>query len=155
MQIKNGIQGKPRVSHTPGVRQTDRRVLVNGDESPLGWLIARRLISERQFTAGQQLRTDWTVAGLAPRVTMRWDNLPRAARDGERLDPTLAQISARRRFDGAIAHIGQGLSDIAWRVICAGEGLAAAEEGLGWPKRAGKLVLGIALDRLADYYRVP
>jgi hypothetical protein len=29
-----------------------------------------------------------------------------------------------------------------------------AESALGWPARAGKLVLGIALDRIADYYRI-
>jgi hypothetical protein len=29
-----------------------------------------------------------------------------------------------------------------------------AETALGWPARAGKLVLGLALDRLAKYYRI-
>jgi hypothetical protein len=29
-----------------------------------------------------------------------------------------------------------------------------AEQALGWPARAGKLVLGMALDRLADFYRM-
>jgi hypothetical protein len=37
-------------------------------------------------------------------------------------------------------------------VVCACEGLPLAEKTLGWPARAGKLVLGIALDRLADHY---
>ncbi|MEO8724228.1 MAG: DUF6456 domain-containing protein, partial [Sphingobium sp.] len=45
-------------------------------------------------------------------------------------------------------------SDILWRVVCAGEGLSAAEQALGWPTRAGKLVLTLALDRVADYYRM-
>ena len=48
--------------------------------------------------------------------------------------------------------MGAGLSDILWRVACEGEGLSEAEKGLGWPTRAGKLVLGMALDRLAIYY---
>jgi hypothetical protein len=38
-------------------------------------------------------------------------------------------------------------------VVCAGEGLPVAERALGWPARAGRLV-GIALDRLADHYRL-
>ncbi|MBC7986107.1 MAG: hypothetical protein H7X93_05475, partial [Sphingomonadaceae bacterium] len=44
---------------------------------------------------------------------------------------------------------------ILWRVVCAGEGLREAEGALGWPSRAGKVVLAIALDRLADHYRLP
>jgi Domain of unknown function (DUF6456) len=38
--------------------------------------------------------------------------------------------------------------------VCAGEGMRDAETALGWPARAGKLVLAFALDRVADYYRV-
>ena len=118
--------------------------------------MARGMIGERQFAAGERLRADWTVAGLGPRVTMRWDAAPTGAKGMpyDRMDPTLAQISARQRFDGAVAQAGSGLSDILWRVICAGEGLASAEGALGWPKRAGKLVLGLALDRVADFYGI-
>jgi hypothetical protein len=35
-----------------------------------------------------------------------------------------------------------------------GEGLETAERALGWPSRAGKLVLRLALDRLATHYRL-
>ena len=28
------------------------------------------------------------------------------------------------------------------------------KRALGWPARAGKLVLSLALDRVADYYRI-
>jgi hypothetical protein len=31
----------------------------------------------------------------------------------------------------------------------------AAEKALAWPARAGRLVLTLALDRLADHYRLP
>ena len=132
-----------------------RTVMVNLAESPLGWLRARGLIDARQFEAGERLRADYERASLAPSVTMRWDATPtgkgrRAA--PEAIDPTLAQISAKRRFDAAIAGLGSGLADIAWRVVCAGEGLPHAEKALGWPARAGRLVLTLALDRLADGY---
>ena len=43
---------------------------------------------------------------------------------------------------------------ILWRVVCSGEGMREAETALGWPARAGKLVLTFALDRVADYYRI-
>lgn len=139
-----------------GRTRRSRSVTVNLGESPLGGLMARGHISERQFAAGERLRADWTLAGLGPRVTMRWDAAPGLPKGsaGERMDPTLARISARQRFDGAVAHAGSGLSDILWRVICAGEGLATAEGALGWPKRAGKLVLGLALDRVAAFYGI-
>ena len=134
-----------------------RSVTVNLTESPLGWLYARRLVSRRQFDAGERLRSDWERAQLSPRVMMEWD-APRVARGrgGSASDPDLtgAQIDAKRRFDAAIASAGPGLADILWRVVCAGEGMRDAETALGWPARAGKLVLTLALDRVAAYYRI-
>jgi hypothetical protein len=88
---------------------------------------------------------------------MRWDAAPIArGRGGQAPRPDLggAQIDARRRFDCAVAAAGPGLADILWRVVCAGEGMRDAESALGWPARAGKLVLTLALDRVADYYRI-
>lgn len=135
----------------------NRSVTVNLAESPLSWLAARGRISDRQLIAGETLRKDWERAGLGPKVTMRWEASPRGVTGGglpPAPDPTTTQIDARSRFDAAIAHVGSGLADVLWRVVCAGEGLADAERALGWPARAGKLVLGLALDRLADFYRV-
>jgi hypothetical protein len=134
-----------------------RSVTVNLGESPLGWLKARGLVTERQFEAGERLRMDWERAQIEPSVTMRWDAPPtgkvaRGAPDAP--DPTTAQIAAKRRFEAAVEAVGPGLSQIMWRVICAGEGMRDAERALGWPARAGRLVLGLALDRLADFYRL-
>ncbi|MFD1788045.1 DUF6456 domain-containing protein [Sphingomonas floccifaciens] len=129
-----------------------RSVTVNLRESPLAWLHARGHVDARQYEAGERLRADFETASLGPRVTMRWDASPRGCGGGETLDPTLAQVAAKRRFDGGLATVGPGLGDVLWLVVCAGEGLAMAEKGLGWPARAGKLVLGLALDRLADHY---
>ena len=125
---------------------------VNVAESPLGWLRARGLISPRQFEAGERLRGDWERAQLGPRVTMRW--APRVDGGGA-IDLAGPQVSAKRRFDGAVAAAGPGLADVLWRVVCAGEGMPAAEKALGWPARAGRVVLGLALDRVASHYRLP
>ena len=67
---------------------------------------------------------------------------------------TASQLDAKQRFEAAVAAAGPGLSDILWRVVCGGEGMRDAETALGWPARAGKLVLSLALDRIADYYRI-
>lgn len=142
---------------TAPAKHARRSVTVNLLESPLGWLLTRGLIDQRRFDAGERLRADWTMAGLGARVTMRWDASPTARGPrgpGQALDPTLAAIAAKRRFEGAVAAAGAGLSDILWRVVCSGEGLEAAEAALGWPRRAGKLVLLMALERVADYYGI-
>ena len=134
-----------------------RSVTVNLAESPLGWLFARGHLTRRHFDAGERLRSDWERAQLAPRVTMAWDAAPVArGRGGSANAPDLngAQIDAKGRFNGALAAAGPGLADILWRIVCAGEGMRDAETALGWPARAGKLVLTLALDRVADYYRI-
>jgi hypothetical protein len=139
-----------------GVRPA-RSVVVNATESPLGWLFSRGFITRRQYDAGERLRADWERAQLAPRVTMAWDAAPVARdRGGSAPEPDLSgsQIDARRRFETAVASAGPGLSDILWRIVCAGEGMREAESALGWPARAGRLVLTLALDRIADHYRI-
>jgi hypothetical protein len=132
----------------------DRQVVaVNLTESPLGWLMRRGMIDERQFAAGERLRSDHWRGGLSSRVTMQWERGSGGTADGRGAEAGLSGcIDARARFDAAIAAVGRGLSDVLWRVVCEGEGLEAAEKGLGWPVRSGKLVLGLALDRLADFY---
>jgi hypothetical protein len=106
-------------------RKASRSVTVNLAESPLSW---------------------------------SWDNMP-MSRNRRAAPSPLSQservLAAKSRFDDAILALGGDLSDIAWRVICAGEGIPVAERGMGWPARSGKLVLRIALDRLAQHYRLP
>lgn len=137
-----------RVTAEPG----GRRVQVNLRESPLDWLRSRKLVDARQYDAGERLRGDYERASLGPQVTMRWDVAPRGAWS-ERVDPSGGQLAAKARFEAAIAAVGPGLSDILWRTVCAGEGMPAAEKAMGWPARAGRVVLTLALDRLAAHYR--
>jgi hypothetical protein len=129
---------------------------VNLAESPLTWLHARGHLDDRQLAAGELLRRDYESAQISPGITMRWDAVRIAGTGGERgLNPNERQLAARARFDAALAEAGPGLADILWRVVCAGEGVPTAERALAWPSRSGKLVLRIALDRLAGYYRLP
>ena len=144
--------GEPDVAARPR-----RSLTVNVAESPLGWLLAHGHVSRRQFEAGERLRSDWERAELSPRVTMSWDAAPVArGRGGSPAGTDLngVQIDAKRRFEQAIQSAGPGLADILWRIVCAGEGMRDAETALGWPARAGKLVLTLALDRVATYYRI-
>lgn len=138
-----------------GERSKGRRsVTVNLGESPLSWLHARGHIDDRLFQAGEILRHDFERAQLSANVTMRWDPVRVKTTGDQGLSATERQVAAKQRFDGAIRAAGKGLEDVLWRVVCAGEGLPEAEKGLGWPARSGKLVLKLALDRVADYYRI-
>ena len=136
-----------------GVNRRRRSVTVNLAESPLGWLHARGHLDERLFDAGERLRADYERAAIGSSITMRWSPVQvKGSPDG--LAPTERQIAAKARFDGAIAAAGKGLADILWRVVCACETVPAAEKALQWPARSGKLVLRIALERVADFYRI-
>ena len=137
-----------------GVGRRNRSVTVNLAESPLGWLHAHGHLDARLFDAGERLRADYEKAQIAPGITMRWEPVRIRGIGGARLAPAERQIAARRRFDGAIAAAGKGLEDILWRVVCACETLPVAEKALQWPTRSGKIVLRIALDRVADFYRI-
>src|SRR5688572_10567777 len=153
--IDGDVVAPPR--RTAGIRRSRRSVTVNLAESPLGWLFARGHTVRRQFDAGEKLRADWERGQLAARLTMAWDSAPVARGRGGRgpaPDLSAAQIDARRRFEAATAAAGPGLADILWRIVCSGEGMRDAETALGWPARAGKVVLTIALDRVADFYRI-
>jgi hypothetical protein len=156
---QHGLIGEAAVS----IDGAARRVKVDAAESPLGWLRRRRdgrgrpLIDEAQYAAGERLRADFTIAQLAPRVTTRFDRtIASGARGragaGERLTPGERAMEARRRVHRALAAVGPELAGILLEVCCLLSGLEAGERRLGLPQRAGKVVLQIALSRLADHY---
>lgn len=139
-----------------GARGARRSVTVNVAESPIGWLHARGHLSARLFDAGERLRADYERAGLAPSITMRWDAVRvDGGGGGAGLAPIERQVAAKGRFDGAMAVAGKGLADVLWRVVCACQSVPEAERALAWPARSGKLVLRLALERVADFYGLP
>jgi len=143
-----------RAARSAPPRKGGRSVTVNLAESPLAWLHSRGHLSDVQFAAGEALRNDWERAQLAPSITMRWDVIRVQGGGGEiSLSASERQLAARTRFEGAVSAAGPGLSDILWRVVCAGETLPLAERAMAWPVRSGKLVLRLALDRVAGFYR--
>ncbi len=144
-------EGPRRGVNARGKRRT---VTVNLAESPLSWLHSRGHLCDRLFDAGERLRADYERAQLGPSVTMRWDPVRVKGSGDHGLTQTERQVAAKARFDAALVEAGSGLSDILWRVVCAGEAIPHAEKHLGWPVRSGKLVLKLALERVADFYRI-
>ncbi len=138
-----------------------RKVLTNEVETPLGWLVRRKgrdgrpMLDQAQYAAGERLREDFEQAGMGVRLTSVYEGVPVSGK--RRGSPGAIHISDRRidagrRVAQAVEIMGPGLSDIALRVCCYLEGLAVAEKNMGWPARSGKVVLAIALQRLADFY---
>lgn len=151
------------LKYLPSTNHANEYFRVNSAESPLGWLRRRKdsngtpLISDAQFDAGETLRSDYTLAKLNARITTNWDNLSigRIQSSPTGLDAialTDAAIAARDRVNVALTEVGPRLSDILLHTCCYLDGLEETERKLGWPRRSGKLVLQIALDRLAVHY---
>ena len=116
-------------------REPGERVLVRADgtsetirianaESPLAWLASRKGPDGAPF-----LRAEDVEAG---------ERLRREAEAG-----TCAR---------ALEALGFGLAEVAYGACCAGEGLEGIERRMGWSARSGKVVLKLALQRLAAHY---
>jgi len=138
-------------------------VRVNHAESPLSWLFRHKdrqgktLISLDQFTAGERLRRDFTLANLDPRVTALWGmpvNHAGRSGNGGAANMNDAMIGAKDRVWKALQAVGPDLGSVLLQVCCHLNGLAEAEKQLGWPVRSGKVVLGIALSLLAVHYGI-
>ena len=151
-----------RSSHRD-VRGVRRPVIVNEGESPLGWLRRRKdragtpMVDAAQFEAGERLRGEFERAQLAPSVTSNWEGAA-SSRRTRRAPPAGAAalsdeaLSSRQRVLRALEAVGPELSGVLIDVCCHLVGLADTEKNRGWPQRSGKVILGIALTRLARHY---
>jgi len=135
-------------------------VTVDEAESPLAWLARRRgrhgrpLIAAEQFQAGERLRADFTRAHLMPRTTSNWSQ---PVADGRRgagtaAEFTEAMVAARASVHQALDAVGPELSGLLLDVCCFLKGLEDVECERAWPHRSAKIVLQLALDRLARHY---
>jgi hypothetical protein len=136
------------------------QVVVDEQESPLAWLARRRgrggraLIASHQLQAGERLRSDFTLAQLMPRTTSNWAN-PLASGPGagdSAMHATDTMVAARQRVHLALDAVGPEMSGLLLDVCCFLKRLDDVERERVWPTRSAKLVLQIALDRLARHY---
>lgn len=138
------------------------RLRTNLAESPLTILGRKRdragepYLSPEMIDAGERLREDFELAQMGPRVTQNWEAFltPRAEMRSPGRGPAEGPQGARDRVSDALEVLGPGLADVTLRVCCFLEGLEAAEKRLGWTARSGKIVLRIALQRLAQFYGI-
>jgi hypothetical protein len=135
-------------------------VIVDEAESPLAWLARRKgrdghaLIQVVQLQAGERLRVDFTRANLTPRVTSSWDTSLAQGRRGQGGAGTLTDmvVAARERLRRALDAAGPEFAGLLLDVCCFLKGLEDIERERRWPPRSGKIVLQLALDRLARHY---
>jgi Domain of unknown function (DUF6456) len=132
-------------------------------ESPLDWLHRRRdkqgrpLLSNHAFDAGERLRADFWFAAMTPRITVNWnpvssDRSAQRSPAGEGLDMSDNVVAAKQRVRQALAAVGPELSGILIDVCCHEKGIEDSEREVGWPVRSGRIVLQLALERLARHY---
>lgn len=135
------------------------RVIINDSESPLAWLARRKgrdgraMIDQNQFIAGEKLRADFTRANLTPRVTSSWSGIGRTNGSGAGAgEMTDLIVASRQRVRLALESCGPEFSGVLMDVCCFLRGLEDVERERGWPSRSAKVVLQLALDRLARHY---
>lgn len=138
-----------------------RRIRYNAAESPVSVLARKRDRDGRAYLepelvrAAEQIRIDFEMAQMGPRITQNWDRfLTGSDRGSFQPDNGLAEgpRAARDRVAAALRDLGPGLGDVVLRCCCFMEGLEMAERHLGWAARSGKIVLRIALQRLKRHY---
>ena len=114
-------------------------------------------MAEAQFQAGEKLAADFRHAQLLPRTTANWSAAApsvrrRRAAPGVGVEISDAVVAARQRFYRALEAVGPELAGVLVDVCCYDIGLEAAGQTAGWPRRAAKVVLDLALTRLARHY---
>jgi hypothetical protein len=136
------------------------RVRIDTEESPLDWLRRRRdrngepMIDETAYQAGERLRTDIMLAGLLPGVTARWDAMPKTGGPASPGEATDRMVAARQRLRHAFDAIGGDFSDLLLDLCGFLKGLEQIERERQWPARSAKVVIRLALGRLAEHFGI-
>ncbi|MFQ5776023.1 MAG: DUF6456 domain-containing protein [Kiloniellaceae bacterium] len=117
-------------------------------QSALDRYLARDQISQRQFDAGMKLYRLWRASGAAQRVIASYS--PRVQARRELSDE---QAALRRRVTGILRRMGP-LSGILVHVCLCDEAARDWAAARGDAPQAGVVVLRLALDALADYWKL-
>lgn len=134
-------------------------VAIDEAESPLAWLARRKgrdgtpFLDPAHVEAGERFRRDVEIAQIRQRVTADWSGAGGSGRRGPQdLNVSDLAIAARQRLDRAAAAVGADLNGLLIDVCGLQKGLELVERERFWPPRSAKVVLKIALDRLAAHY---
>ena len=141
-----------------GQSSASRKSRFCGGEPPLMLLGRRRekdgslFLTAEHVNAGERLREDYELAQMGPKPLPDWAAVIAGTLEAQTAQTPLSVEAATARVTLALRELGPGLGDVALRCCCQLEGLETAERELGWSARSGKIVLRIALNRLAEHY---
>ena len=114
-----------------------------------------------QAQAAQRLGEDFIAGQMMPRVTANWDRaalgaLPDGAKHPSGLGVEMSDrtASAQERVRRALDDAGPEFAGVLIDLCCLEIGIEAVEAKRGWPRRSAKVVLNLALDRLARHYGI-
>lgn len=107
--------------------------------------------------AGERLRDDYLSAQAMPHITANLSTTAHIQGCDRRGQNALADrmdclVRARQRVEQALGSVGPEMAGLLVDVCCRDHAMAAVEKARGWPQRAGKVVVGLALRQLARHY---
>jgi hypothetical protein len=137
------------------------RLCENLAESPLKMLAHKRgqkepFLDQAQVRAAEQLQHDIMVSGLVAKTTMSWERLQtgriKEMANTPHSDQSPHRLDCRHRLHRAFETLGPDLSNIALDVCVFLKKLGQIEKERNLPQRSAKVLLKIALERLAVFY---
>ncbi len=155
--LRRALAGDGGAKASPPSAPARAKPAFDGAESPLSWLMRRKMIGEAEFNAGERFRADFHAAHMTPRVTTNWSE-PLGGSAGGRgagrspLEFPERAAAAQERVRRALAAAGPELSGVLIDVCGHLTKLEDVERARQWPKRSAKLVLEFALSSLARHY---
>lgn len=119
----------------------------------------RPLLSGAASEAADRIAADFIRGQMQPRVTANWDKAilgqrPEGVAPGLGVDLRDSIADAQERVRRALDHVGNDHAGVLIDVCCLDRGLEHVEASRGWPRGAGRVVLGIALNMLAAHYGI-
>jgi len=132
-----------------------KRARANRREGPLGpWLDG---LEPPQRQAGERFIADYHQSTLTSPVTRNWSPTAQRRAEGRRRGPedaALSALAAKDRVMNALDALGPAFARVIEAALVQEDSAAALERRFGWAARSGRTVLGLALTRLAEIYRL-
>ncbi len=119
----------------------------------------RTILSASAGEAAERLASDFLKGQMMPRVTANWEKAmlgqrPQGMAPGFGIDVRDQIAEAQMRVRRALDDAGGDLAGVLIDVCCFDRGLEDVEGSRGWPRGSGRVILGIALERLARHYGI-